>query len=85
MEPSKEYPLASINAVHIWEGMEYPISFFTLPDWPLPYLESVLVPNGMIKDRIEKLAEGIYKSYRSVPHLTFVIVMTVYIFLLVFF
>ena len=76
------YPVSEINAVHIWEGTEYPTSFFALPDWPLPYLESVLIPNGMIKDRIEKLAEDIYKAYRTASRLTIVIVMTVYLFYL---
>ncbi len=73
----EQYPLEEIRAVHIGEDMTYPTSYFSLPDWPLPYLDGVLVPNGLVRDRIAKLAQEIYKVYRAEKRLTFVIMMTV--------
>ena len=71
------YPTKDINAVIIPESYAWPTDMFILPEWAKPFLDSVLIPNGMINDRAEKLAQEIYNTYRDETELTFVVIMSV--------
>ena len=77
MKEEGKYPIEGMKAIHIGDEADYPTSMFTLPDWPRPYLKSVMIPSGLIKDRVEKMTQDIYKTYRKEQKLTFVIMMTV--------
>ncbi len=71
------YPTKDIKAVLVPEKVAYPTTMFILPEWAKPYLDCILIPNGMINNRVEKLAEEIYQTYHEETELTFLVVMTV--------
>jgi hypoxanthine phosphoribosyltransferase len=43
----------------------YPLDSFTIPQHYEKYLDSILIPKGMIKDRIERLARDIHRDYHG--------------------
>nr|VZI24750.1 unnamed protein product [Spirometra erinaceieuropaei] len=43
----------------------FPLSSFCIPERYVPHLESVLVPNGMIKDRIKRIAAEIIEFFEK--------------------
>ncbi|CAH8545791.1 unnamed protein product [Heterobilharzia americana] len=43
----------------------YSVNTFSLADKYQKYIESIIVPNGMIKDRIDKMAFNILKTFKS--------------------
>lgn len=71
------YPKENIKAVKIPERGGWPAEMFTMPEWAKPYLECVLIPEGMINDRTERLAQDIHNTYKDEDELTFVVVMNV--------
>ncbi|KAJ3370553.1 hypoxanthine phosphoribosyltransferase 1 [Kappamyces sp. JEL0680] len=57
------------NWIEIKEGATYPLSQFVIPDHYQEDMESVLIPYGLVQDRVCKLAADIAKetSNRLVP------------------
>jgi len=51
------YPVPKdFEAVDISESVRFPLNCFTLPKQDLQYLEYIMLPEGLIKDRAERLA-----------------------------
>jgi len=51
------------NPIRIDSVNTYSLDSFTVPMHYVDYLKSILIPKGMIKDRIEKVAKDIHKDY----------------------
>lgn len=52
----------------------FPMEYFSIPPQYKDYLASVLLPHGMIGDRVEKIARDIVEDYpHSTPHLLVVL------------
>uniref|UniRef100_A0A7S3JH00 Phosphoribosyltransferase domain-containing protein n=1 Tax=Euplotes harpa TaxID=151035 RepID=A0A7S3JH00_9SPIT len=65
MDEPKTYSPEGFNCVNITEDMTYDKNLFLMPDEDYEELENILIPEGLIKSRIDKLAQQIYKQYRS--------------------
>lgn len=46
------------------EGFEFELDHFSVPEHYAPDLKAIMIPHGMIMDRIEKLAVDILQAYR---------------------
>ena len=57
------YPLDELDAVHIPDDFSFDKSYFMLPETEVDFIQEILIPEGLIKSRIEKLAQKIYKDY----------------------
>jgi hypoxanthine phosphoribosyltransferase len=58
----------------IADDASFPLAYFSLPPQYKGFLASVLLPHGLIVDRVEKLAEDIRDAYPgSTPHLLVVL------------
>jgi len=56
------------------DAWSLPLNAFVLPPQYAQYLDYVLIPNGMIKDRVEKMAADVLACYpSSTPHLLVVL------------
>lgn len=56
------------------DGQSFLLEHFAIPAQYRPYVQSVLLPQGMILDRVEKLAADIVETYpASTPHLLVVL------------
>ncbi|KAM7540824.1 hypothetical protein Aperf_G00000031869 [Anoplocephala perfoliata] len=52
------------ETVNLADGFKgFPVNSFCIPERYAPYLDKVLVSNGMIKDRLQRLAGHIVESY----------------------
>jgi len=49
------------------EDKLYKLDHFLIPNYMKEYLEGVLIPEGLIKSRIERIAFDIVHFYRGVP------------------
>lgn len=63
---AKQNELASFITIKD-EDMGYPLELFCIPTHYENDLESVLIPNGVILDRVEKLAQLIAKEFSNEP------------------
>ena len=76
---SASSPLASsglqrLVPFYVADGATYPLEHFSLPPNYLGYLSSVLLPHGLVVDRVEKLASDIDLAYPdSTPHILVVL------------
>eukprot|EP00831_Metopus_contortus_P057130 TRINITY_DN4964_c0_g1_i1.p1 TRINITY_DN4964_c0_g1~~TRINITY_DN4964_c0_g1_i1.p1 ORF type:complete len:283 (+),score=42.68 TRINITY_DN4964_c0_g1_i1:83-931(+) len=75
-QKNMEYPIEKIRGVNLVDVEPYSPSLFMLPEWAKQYVESVYIPNGMIKDRCVKLAEEIFLEYKDCTELTFIVVLS---------
>lgn len=58
----------------IADDFSLPLDAFVIPPQYAGYLSHVLLPHGMISDRIDKLAEDIHAAYpSSTPHILIVL------------
>mmetsp|Transcript_10251 Transcript_10251/g.35833 ORF Transcript_10251/g.35833 Transcript_10251/m.35833 type:complete len:247 (-) Transcript_10251:162-902(-) len=56
--------------LHIPDDFGWDIDLFTIPAHYRPYVDKVMLPRGMIKDRVQALARDIRQDYGKVcPHL----------------
>jgi hypoxanthine phosphoribosyltransferase len=53
---SDEYPTTGMSCIHIPQEMSFPKEMFLMPDKDYDYMGEVLVPEGLIKNRVDKLA-----------------------------
>ncbi|EQC36483.1 hypothetical protein SDRG_05937 [Saprolegnia diclina VS20] len=51
--------------IYLDDNASYPKEHFLVPAHYLPYVDSVLIPQGLINDRIEKLAQDIRHAYQG--------------------
>jgi hypoxanthine phosphoribosyltransferase len=51
------------NPIVIGNNHKYSLDSFTVPRHYGEFLDSIIIPKGMIKDRIEKLARDIHRDY----------------------
>jgi len=59
---------------YIADGVTYSLEHFSLPPQYKDFLSSVLLPHGLVVDRVEKLAEDIRAAYPdSTPHMLVVL------------
>ena len=58
----------------VGDSTSFPLEYFSIPPQYTEYLSSVLLPHGLIQDRVEKLARDIVQDYpSSTPHLLVVL------------
>eukprot|EP00831_Metopus_contortus_P057081 TRINITY_DN49612_c0_g1_i2.p2 TRINITY_DN49612_c0_g1~~TRINITY_DN49612_c0_g1_i2.p2 ORF type:complete len:198 (-),score=23.83 TRINITY_DN49612_c0_g1_i2:145-738(-) len=62
------------KAVEVHDKKTYPCNMFCLPKWCLEYMDSVLLPGGLVYERIAMLAQEIFKRYQHSPRVTLVTV-----------
>ena len=63
-----------IEPMVLADGQVFSCDHFAIPTQYQPYVESVLLPQGMILDRVERLAQDIMHAYpSSTPHLLVVL------------
>ena len=62
-DKQKNYPVDNIDAVHIPEDFSFDKHHFLLPDPEYDYISEVLIPEGLIKSWVEKLAQQIFHDY----------------------
>lgn len=58
------YPFPSdLDVVNISESFRFPLNAFTLPSADNQYMDHIMIPEGMINSRSQKLAERILSDY----------------------
>ena len=62
-DKQKTYPVEDIDAVHIPDDFAFDKSHFLLPDPEYDYISEVLIPEGLIKSRVDKMAQQIFNDY----------------------
>jgi hypoxanthine phosphoribosyltransferase len=67
MDQERSYKPEGFNCVKIDENTEFDKSYFTMPDEKYNEIDHVLVPEGLIKSRVEKMAQSIYCDYMEAP------------------
>ena len=72
---SGEYPAQHLKCIDIPDWFQMPIEMFAVQQYVREWVDYVMIPNGMIQDRVEKLAEDIYRAYRMEKDLTFIVVL----------
>jgi hypoxanthine-guanine phosphoribosyltransferase len=66
IEKSHEYPVpVSVNAINIKDDFEFSVDHFSFKESEKQYIESVLIPEGLMKSRFEKMAEDILKDLKA--------------------
>ena len=77
MEEPRSYIPEGFDCVDIGEDIKFSKELFTMPDENYSEIDHILIPEGLIKSRIEKMAQTIYddyaKNHRSNPLQIFVI------------
>ena len=56
---------ASVNAINIKDDFEFSVDLFSFKEFERQYIESVLIPEGLMKSRFEKMAEDILKDLKA--------------------
>jgi len=74
----ESYPCKDIDAVFIPGEFKVEVKHMVLPEWAKEYIDYIMLPGGMISDRIEQMAHEIYQIYKDEPELTFLVVMNVF-------
>lgn len=61
-----DYPVPKdVEAVDIPDSMSFPLNCFALPKEDLQYLEYIMLTEGLIKDRADRLAQQIFQAYKD--------------------
>ena len=64
-----------VKCIMIEDNVSYPADLFSLQKAYRPYISSVMVPQGIISDRIHRMAESVYEFYKDLDNLTFLIIL----------
>lgn len=59
---------SGLDAMQIDDDLSFPLSHFSIPEHYAADLNSVMIPHGLIMDRIEKLAVDILHAYKFKTH-----------------
>jgi hypoxanthine phosphoribosyltransferase len=54
-----------VDGHHISDSLKFEKSFFTIPKHYEKYLDSIMIPNGMIQNRIEQLSNELLLQYEN--------------------
>jgi hypoxanthine-guanine phosphoribosyltransferase len=61
-----EYPVPlTVSAININDNFEFSVDHFSFEESKKQYIESVLIPEGLMKSRFEKMAEDILKDLKA--------------------
>ena len=52
-----------IRAVHVPEESMFPLDLFRLPSSSLPYFTKMLVPDGLVASRVDRIASEMHEQY----------------------
>lgn len=63
MDESRTYKPEGIESVDIADETSFDKNLFTMPDEDYTEIDHILVPEGLIKSRVEKVAQSIYFDY----------------------
>ena len=56
---------ASVSAINIKDDFEFSVDHFSFKESEIQYIESVLIPEGLMKSRFEKMADDILKDLNA--------------------
>ena len=67
MEEARSYKPEGFDCVEVKDDQRFDKEYFTMPDEDYNEIDHILIPEGLIKSRAEKIAQCIYNHYISSP------------------
>ena len=65
-ESPKTYTPEGFDCITVDDDVFYDKKYFTMPDEDYEEIDHILIPEGLIKSRVEKLAQQIYYQYKGI-------------------